>query len=137
MYTSQSSRKIRSLLLSLLVVINKETVGDGLEIGIKTPCEQHKKKLIQTTSTRIIDFQRKFDVIIAIAELETETCLLLDQEYKKDNEGLELLDNPCRTWAEHVYEESKDYIEEGSGINAMLTPNLTPYLLKCMKRLLL
>lgn len=47
---SQSLIDIRSMLLSLFVVLSNETDGIGIN-GQCTPCEEHKQRLLQVTST--------------------------------------------------------------------------------------
>lgn len=128
---SQSLLEIRSLLLSLFIVITNETDGEDLDTKKETPCEQQKNILIQAASTGIIDFQNIFDDIMS----ENDECIILLKEYEKENEGLESMESPFESWVKNVYNESKIFIREGSGINAMFSPNLVPYILKSIKLL--
>lgn len=44
-------------------------------------------------------------------------------------------ENPFQAWANSVYNDSKDLIEEGSGINPFYCPSLVPIIIKCLKLL--
>jgi len=51
MIKCQSLNDIRSILLSLFIVITSETDGLNKVTGIETPCEIHKKKLVSYASS--------------------------------------------------------------------------------------
>jgi hypothetical protein len=98
---SQSLTEIRSILLSLFVVFTNET--DGLDIhGEDTPCEKHKKNLISATSYGFIDFKTQFDELIAITESEDDARKIIEDEYERQNEGLDLFENPFQSWANEI-----------------------------------
>lgn len=59
---------------------------------------------------------------------------ILEDEHDNFEEGL-LEHNPFQTWAENIYEDSNQFIKEGTGINAMYLPTLVQYVIKCMKLL--
>jgi len=132
---NQSLQEIQKILLSLFIVINNETNGEDTETASTTPCEKEKKKLIQAISTGFVDFQGQFDEITNIIESENEECILLLQEYEKENKGLKSFSNPFQTWAENIYKENLTYIREGLRTNAMFALNLGRSILKCMKLL--
>jgi len=85
---SQSLIEMRSILLSLFVVLTNET--DGVDIhGEDTPCEKHRTILISATSYGFIDFQTQFDELIASAESEDDARKIIEEEYERQNEGLD------------------------------------------------
>lgn len=49
--------------------------------------------------------------------------------------GLEDTMNPFVSWANNIYEESQNHIEEGSGINPLYLPSIIPLLKKEIKLL--
>lgn len=51
MIKSQSLTDIRAMLLTLFIVITNETDGVNINTELETPCEQHKNRLLHTTST--------------------------------------------------------------------------------------
>lgn len=51
MIKSKSLYDIRAMLLTLFVVITNETDGVNIYTKLETPCEQHKTRLLQATST--------------------------------------------------------------------------------------
>jgi len=62
---------------------------------------------------------------------------MLEEEYERQNEGLNNFENPFQAWANLVYNESKNLIEEGTGINPFYCPSLVPILIKSLKHFLL
>lgn len=132
---SQSLTEMRSLLLSLFVVIINETNGTNTLNGQNTHCENHKQKIITATSSGFIEFEDKFDEILAIAQSEDEARKLLENEYDRQDEGLDSFDNPFQSWANEIHNESKQLIEEGTEINPFYIPSLIPILIKCTKLL--
>lgn len=132
---SQSIEEIYSLVLSMFVVLNSETDGNDIEMGHETPCERHKKRLIEATSSGFINFEEEFNEIVLKAENEDEARILLEEEYERQYEGLDNLNNPFKFWAEEIKKKSELLLKEGSGINAMYMPTLIPHIIKCLKLL--
>lgn len=60
---------------------------------------------------------------------------MLEEEYERQNEGLNNFENPFQAWAISVHNESKSFIEEGTGINPFYCPSLVPIIIKCFKLL--
>lgn len=116
------------------MIIN-ETDGIVLNTGEETPCETHRKKLIEATSTGFINFQQQFDEILAYAETENDGRTLLEEIYESQEEGLNDFENPFQWWANNIYNRSKTLITEGSGTNPLYLPSLVPILIKIMKLL--
>jgi len=58
---------------------------------------------------------------------------MLEEEYERQNEGLSNFENPFQAWANSAYDESKNCIEEDSGINPFYCPSLVPIIIKCLK----
>lgn len=116
---SQSLEEMYSVVLSLFVVLNNETDGNDIETGIETPCERHKKMLIEATSLGFINFEDEFNGIILLAENEDDARTLLEKEYEHQYEGLDNLCHPFKSWAEDIEKKSKTLLSLGSGINAM------------------
>jgi len=50
-------------------------------------------------------------------------------------EGFSDHNNPFQTWAENIYENSKQQVHDGTGINAMYLPTLVDPIIKSMKLL--
>lgn len=82
-----------------------------------------------------IDFQEQFDYILACARDEDEARVSLEQEYDRQNEGLENFENPFQAWADNIFCESKSLIEEGNGINPFFCPSLVKIIIKTLKLL--
>uniref|UniRef100_A0A2S2R3G3 NOF-FB transposable element protein n=1 Tax=Sipha flava TaxID=143950 RepID=A0A2S2R3G3_9HEMI len=129
----QTLDDLHTLLLSLFVVLINETNGKDQEDN-ETPCEKHYKILMTATTTGFVEFENKFNSIIAYAESKNDAHAIMEEEFERQNEGLSK-ENPFISWAEKVYEKSKSLIQEGSGINPMYLPTLIPHLIKCMKLL--
>jgi len=126
---SQSITFIRQILLSLFIVITNETDGHDLVTGDDTPCEQHKKIIIQVV---IIDFV-EIEYLLGFVEMEIDESI--SAEYECQNNEFEYHDNPFRLWAEDIYKQSKCYIREGSGLNAMFLPSVVTCIIKCLRLL--
>lgn len=95
---SQSLTEMRSVLLSLFVVLINETNGTNILYGQNTHCENNtKQKIITATSSGFIGFEDKFDEILAIAQSEDEARKRLENEYKRQDEGLDPFDNPFQS----------------------------------------
>jgi len=60
---------------------------------------------------------------------------MLEEAYEIQNEGLNYFENPFQAWTNLVYNESKNLIEEGTGINPFYCPSLVPILIKYFKLL--
>lgn len=131
----QSLTKIHALLQSLFIVITNETDGVNLITNEDTPCEIHKQIIMTATSTGFIEFEKQFEEIIANAESEDEARILVDEEFDRQNEGLDQFDNPFQEWANQIFEKSKSFVVEGSGINPLYLPSLASELIKIMKLL--
>lgn len=131
----QSIEEIYSLVFSMFVVFNSETDGNDIEMDHETPCERHKKKLIEATSSGFINYEEEFNEIILIAENEDDARVLLEGEYERQYEGLDNLINSFKSWADEILKRSKLLLSEGSGINAMYIPTLIPHIIKCLKLL--
>jgi len=129
----QNIIEVRSLLSSLFIVLTNETDGIDQNSGQNTPCEIHKQSLIKATSTGFIEFQQQFDNILATVESEDERRMILEEEFERQNDGLDDFENPFQSWANTIYESSKCYIKEGTGINPLYLPTLVPILIRCMK----
>jgi len=77
------------------VVIINETDCIILDSGLETPCETHRKKLIDATSSGFINFQQQFDEILASVETENEGRILLEELYEtQEEELLDEFENP-------------------------------------------
>lgn len=61
--------------------------------------------------------------MLATIEYEDETRIILEEEFERQNGGLEDFDNPFQSWANTIYESSKLYIKEGTGINPLYLPS--------------
>ncbi|CAI6357055.1 unnamed protein product [Macrosiphum euphorbiae] len=130
---SQSIVEIRSLLLSMFAVFSNETAGICLRTRQETPCETHKKKILEATSCGFIEFEQQFNDAIALAESEDEARTLLDELYENQNEGLGNFENPFKAWADSIYNDSESLVKEGSTTNPLYIPDLVPILIKIMK----
>lgn len=125
--------EIRVLLLSLFVLLTNETNGIDIRNGEETPCEQHKRLLTEATSTGFIGLQKQFDDILSLAETEDDARTLLENEYERQNEALDLHENPFQSWADVFLLESKTLIKDGTGINPFYCPELVSVLIKTIK----
>lgn len=128
----QSIKEIHSILLSLFIVITNETDGADIVTGQDTPCENHKKHLLQITSSGFIDFEQQFNEIMAACELEDNDRTLLEQENTLHFDGLDCEKNPFKNWAEDILKTSREKIREGCGINAMYLPSIVPLIIKAV-----
>lgn len=130
---SQSLAYIQSMFMSLFIVITNETDGNDLIPFEDTPCEQHKKNLIQAVSTKLNDLEE----IITLTEIIDDQNINMDDEYEYEfqREEVDNFDNPFQSWSEGLFEKSKNFIREGNGINAMFLLALVPFILKCIKLL--
>lgn len=70
---------------------------------------------------------------MACVEDVDEAREALEEEYQRQTDGLENFDNPFITWANSIYDESKNLIQEGSTINPFYLPSLVPIIIKCLK----
>jgi len=131
----QSLTEIHALLLSLFIVITNESDGTNLMTNEDTPCETHKQIIMSATSFGFIDFEKQFEEIIATAESEDDARILVEEEFELQNKGLDQFDNPFQEWANGIFEKSKSFVQEGSGINPLYLPSLVPVLIKSMKLL--
>jgi len=130
---SKSLLEMRLLLLSLFVLFINETNGADKETGEETPCEQYKNILTEATSTGFVDIQKQFDDIIGVSETEDEARINIEKEYERQNEGLDTFENPFQTWANDIFNESKNYVREGTGINPFYCPELVSIIFKVTK----
>jgi len=64
----------------MFVVFTNETDGVNLH-GQETACELHKRKLIEATYSRFVEFQQEFDNILALSESEDDARNLLEEIY--------------------------------------------------------
>lgn len=131
----QSLTEIHALLLSLFIVITNETDGTNKITNEDTPCEIHKKIIMSATSIGFIDFEKQFEEIIVTAESEDEARILVEEEFERQNEGLDQFDNPFQEWANAIFQKSMSSVQVGSGINPLYLPSLVPVLIKSMKLL--
>lgn len=118
----------------MFVVFINETDGTDSD-GEDTPCGKHKKNLISATSFGFIDYQTQFDELIAMTESDDEAIKIIEDEYERQNGGLDFFENPFQSWAEEISDESKMLIKDGNGINPLYSPDLVPLLIKCTKLL--
>lgn len=95
-----------------------------------TPCEQHKRIIIQTTVTT--DFVEIED-LLGFIEMERDGPI--DEEYEYQYNEFEYNDSPFQLWAEDIHKQSKCYIHEGRDLNAMYLPSVVTCVIKCMKLL--
>lgn len=131
----QCIKEIHSILLSLLIVLTNETDGADIETGRDTPCEHHKKYLLQITSSGFIDFEQQCNAILATCDLEDNDRILLEQENTLHFDGLDCENNPFQNWAEDILKTSREKIREGCGINAMYLPSIVPLIMKSVNLL--
>lgn len=89
----------------------------------------HANKLQYTFS---VDFQEEFNKILTLVEDEDETRAILEEEYERQNVGLDNFENPFQSWATCVFDESKTFIEEGVDINPFYCPSLVPIIIKSL-----
>lgn len=68
-------------------------------------------------------------------EGEDETLVTLEEKYERQNVGLDSFENPFQSWAKSVYDESKTFVEEGTGINLFYCPSLVPIIIIFLKLL--
>lgn len=145
----QHFKDLEHIVLSLFVVLTNETDGYDTSSNMETPCEKHKKKLIEYTSTgklHLSNYQRlsllKHFYILGIFDSQLESIIVNDETESGDRTWMEeglvyepTEDNPFQKWAETIFEKSKKFVHEGNGINAMYLPSLIPILIKSMKLL--
>lgn len=129
----QTLVEMRLLILSLFVLFTNETNGTDIENGEETPCEKYKNIITEATSTGFVDFQKQFEDILSTAETEDEARTLLEMEYDRQNEGLNIIDNPFQAWCDGIFNESKTLIREGAGINPFYCPELVRVIIKSIK----
>jgi len=72
---------------------------------------------------------------LASNEDEDQTRTMLEEAYEIQNEGLNYFENPFKAWTNLVYNESKNLIEEGTGLNPFYCPSLVSILIKYFKLL--
>lgn len=128
---NQSISEIYSIVLSLFVVLTNESDGINAETGRDTPCEYHKKKIIEITSTGFVNYEEWYNEVFSTVDSEEEIRDFIEED-ETQNIDLDNDKNPFQSWAEEIFEKSKEYIEEGNGINAMYLPKLVPLIIKCM-----
>lgn len=73
-------------------------MGMILTWASETPCEHHKKRLIEATSSGFINFQEEFNEIILMVENEDDARVLLEEEYERQYEGLDNFSNSFKSW---------------------------------------
>lgn len=132
---SKSLTEAHSLLRSMFIVLTNETNGIDVENGHDTPCETNSKILVDATSSGFVLFEQQFNEILAAVESEDEARDFLEEEIEVQKEGLNEYENPFQSWADNIYNRSKAFIKEGSGINPLYLPSLVPFLIKSMKLL--
>lgn len=130
----QSLDDMRSLISSLFIVLLNETDGNSIITGIETPCEKHRKYLIQATSTGLFHFEDEFNSILSTVENEAGE-VEVQEEYDDHQKGLNSIVSPFQSWAEIIHVRSQQSIEEGMGLNAMYLPSLIPQIVKCFNLL--
>lgn len=91
--------------------------------------------LLQLTSIEFINFEQQFNDIMKNVELKDDDHTILEEEYEMQVDGLYNENNSFRSWSEEIYNESQEYIREGSGINAMYVPTIVPLIIKCVNLL--
>jgi len=128
---NQSISEIYSIVLSLFVVITNESDGVDVLTGRDTSCEHHKKKLIEITSTGFINYEEWYNEVLSTVDSEEDICYLIEEEDEPQID-LDNKKNPFQIWAEEIFEKSKEFIQEGNGINAMYLSTLVPLIVKCM-----
>ncbi|KAF0741946.1 CCHC-type domain-containing protein, partial [Aphis craccivora] len=79
------------------------------------------------------NFQEEFNQILTLVEEEDEIRVILEEEYERQNIGLDSFENPFQSWAKSIYDESQTFLEEGTGINPFYCPSLVPIIIKCLK----
>jgi len=129
---NQSISEIYSIILSLFVVVTNESDGVDAVTGRDTPCDHHKKKLIEITSTGFINYEKWYNEVISTVDSENDIRDLIEEIDEPENLNLDNEKNPFQSWAEKIFERSKEYIREGNGINAMYLPTLVPLIIKCI-----
>lgn len=127
---SQCITEIRSILLSMFVVFSNETDGINILSGEETPCEVHKKKLIEATASGVIELQQHIDEAMLIDESDNGEQMLLEEVYRTQNEGLNDFKNPFQSWVDNIYNTSKNLIQEGTTINPLYIPEMISILEK-------
>jgi len=113
----QDLEEVYTLLLSVFISITNESNGLELNTLVETSCERHNKRLIEIVSTGIIELDEQLDEIIDDSGTGSDTHNMLEEQFCKF-EGLEE-HNPFQQWAEKVYIESKQHLQEGTGINPL------------------
>jgi len=126
---SQSVTFIREILLSLFIVVINETDGKYIATEDLTPCEQHKRIIIQAVTTDFVEIED----ILGFTEMERDGPV--DEEYEYQYNEFEYNDSPFQQWAEDIHKQSECYIREGRGLNAMYLPSVVTCIKKCIKLL--
>jgi len=129
---NQSILEIYSIVLSLFVVVTNASDGVDAVTGRDPPCEHHKKKIIEITSTGFINYEEWYSEVLSTVDSEEDIHDLIEEVDEPQNIDLDNEKNPFQSWAEEIFEKSKEYIQEGNGINAMYLLTLVPLKIKCM-----
>lgn len=119
---TQSLDEIRSLLISIFIVASNKSDGDNTVTGSITQCEMHKTKILEVVSSGLTNVQFN-ELLLSSENMEVETAFNTEK-------GLEDTMNPFISWANNIYEESQNHIEEGIGINPLYLPSIIPLLKK-------
>lgn len=125
----QKLDEVHTLLLSLFIATTNESNGVEQNTGTETSCEIHYRRLLNIASTGIIELDLQLNDILDNIGTEGNICNIAEEP-----EGLCEI-NPFQTWAENVYVESKQHLQDGIGINPLYAPKIVPYLIKIMKLL--
>lgn len=115
---NQSISEIYSVVLSLFVELTNETDGVDAVRGRDTPYEYHKKQLINITSTGFINYEKWYNQVLSTVDSEEDIHDLIEEVDESQNIDLDNEKNPFQSWAEEIFEKSKEYIQEGIGINS-------------------
>lgn len=132
---SQSFTEIRSILLSIFIVASNETDQMNSLTGRPTPCQTHKDKLLEAASSGFVHLEDDFNNLLNNSTSEDVPNMPNISESDLNYTGLEEQNSQFTAWVENIYEESKNYLEDGTGLNPLVLPSIIPFLIKSIKML--
>jgi len=109
---SQSFTEIRSILLSIFIVASNETDQTNSLTGHPTPCQTHKEKLLEAASSGFVHLEYDFNNLLNNSTSEDVPTMPNISVSDLNYTGLEEQNSQFTAWAENIYEESKNYLEE-------------------------
>lgn len=132
---SQSFTEIRSILISIFIVASNETDQMNNLTGRPTPCQTHKDKLLEAASSGFVHLEDDFNNLLNNSTSEVVPNMPNISASDLNYTGLEEQNSQFTAWVENIYEESKNYLEDGTGLNPLVLPSIIPFLIKSIKML--